>query len=306
MFENFLGTDLGYLPGLRLAGRVPGDWTDEPYSRFSVTPVAPTIGAVVEGVDLSQAIDDELYQQLNRALLEWKVLFFRDQDLDADQQMAAAAHWGQIEAHPFYGAASNFGGPRAEIQTLEKGHATTGNENMWHTDVTWRETPSLGAILRAIEVPPVGGDTLWADTGAAYECMAPELKERIEGRTAIHDWINSFGLAMTEEDRNRLRPDFPPVEHPIVRTHPETGRKTLFVNRFFTQHIVGLDQDESDHLLDLLYYQATFPEYQCRWKWRSGDVAFWDNRATQHYASSDYYPQRRIMERVTICGDRPY
>ncbi len=306
MFENFLGTDLGYLPGPRLAGRVPDDWIGEPYTRFRVTPVAPTIGALVEGVDLSHAIDDDLYQQLNRALLEWKVLFFRDQDLNADQHLAVAARWGQIEVHPFYGAAANLGGPSGEILTLEKGEAAAGSENMWHTDVTWRETPSMGAILRAIEVPDVGGDTLWADTAAAYECMVPELKKRIEGRTAVHDWINNFGLVMSEEDRNRLRPGFPPVEHPIVRTHPETGRKTLFVNRFFTQHIVGLESEESDHLLDLLYFQTTFPEYQCRWKWRAGDVAFWDNRATQHYASSDYYPQRRVMERVTICGDRPY
>ena len=177
---------------------------------------------------------------------------------------------------------------------------------MWHSDVTWRECSSLGSVLHAIEVPPYGGDTLWADMGAAYDCLDDRVKEMIDGMTAVHDWINSFGRGMKAEVRDSLRSDFPAVEHPIVRTHPETGRKTLYVNRAFTQHIVGLDPDESRRLLDYLYMQASFPEYQVRFTWTPGSVAFWDNRSTQHYAVSDYYPHRRVMERITVIGDRPY
>jgi taurine dioxygenase len=180
-----------------------------------------------------------------------------------------------------------------------------GYENAWHSDVTWRACPSLGSILRAIEVPAVGGDTLWADMGAAYDGLSDALKERIDGLVAEHDWIPTFGLGMDPKTRDELRKDFPAVEHPVVRTHPETGRKTLFVNRAFTQRIIGLPPEESSELLGLLYTQVTFPEYQCRYKWRAGDVAFWDNRSTQHYAASDYFPQRRVMERITVIGDRP-
>jgi taurine dioxygenase len=139
-----------------------------------------------------------------------------------------------------------------------------------------------------------------------YDCLRPDLKKRVDEMTAVHDWYDNFGLTMSPEDRERLRPDFPPVEHPVVRTHPETGRRTLFVNRFYTQRIMGLDPDESDRLLDLLFFQTTFPEYPCRWRWRTGDVVFWDNRALQHYASSDYYPNRRANAKVLIAGDRPY
>jgi taurine dioxygenase len=141
--------------------------------------------------------------------------------------------------------------------------------------------------------------------GAAYDCLDDDIKARIDGLTAIHDWWDTFGRGMSADARQALRPDFPAVAHPVVRTHPETGRKTLYVNGAFTQHIVGLDPDESAALLELLYAQATYPEFQCRFRWRAGDLAFWDNRSTQHYASSDYFPQRRLMERITIVGDRP-
>ena len=171
--------------------------------------------------------------------------------------------------HPFYGATTiGSEGDTPEIVRLEKDANVGDFENVWHSDVTWRVEPSLGSIPRAIEVPAVGGD-------------------------------------MPPGGRERLRPAFPAATHPIVRTHPETGRKTPFVNRPFTQHILGMDADESAELLDFLYLQADFPEYQCRWQWKPGDVAFWDNRSTQHYAASDYYPNRRVMERITICGDKP-
>ncbi|MCB0962570.1 MAG: TauD/TfdA family dioxygenase [Acidimicrobiales bacterium] len=295
----------GYLPGPRLAGRTADAWVDVAPTRFTLAPVAPLIGAVVEGVDLAEPVDAELFEQLNRALLEWKVLFFRDQDITGAQQAAFAANWGPLETHPFYGTITDTEVDAPEVVRLEKDDRVGGFENAWHSDVSWRIEPSLGSVLRAVELPDLGGDTLWADMGAAYDRLTPAMKERIDGLVAVHDWWDNFGLAMTAEERERLRPDFPATEHPVVRTHPETGRRTLYVNRIFTQRIVGLDPDESAELLDHLYHQATFPEYQCRWRWEPGGVAFWDNRATQHYAVSDYYPERRVMERITICGDRP-
>lgn len=216
-----------------------------------------------------------------------------------------AANWGPLETHPFLKMDTDRPDQEPEVVRFEKGAEIGGYENVWHSDVTWREIPSLGSVLRAIEVPAVGGDTLFADMGAAYERLSDTMKERIDGLVAVHDWVRTFGLGMDAETREKLRVDFPPVEHPVVRTHPETGRKTLYVNRAFTSHIVGLDEAESRALLDYLYNQATFPEYQCRWRWQAGDVAFWDNRSTQHYASSDYFPQRRVMERITVIGDRP-
>jgi taurine dioxygenase len=300
------GLFTGYLPGPRVMPRLPEGWEEQPPTRFSVAPLTPTIGAVIEGVSLAEDVDEELFSELNRALLEWKVLFFRDQQITGPQHTAFAAHWGPLESHPFIRVTIDQPEETPEVVRFEKGPKMGGYENVWHSDVTWRECPSLGSILRAIEVPAIGGDTLWADMGAAYDGLNASMKEQLEGLVAEHDWITTFGMAMDAETRDKLRVDFPAVQHPVVRTHPETGRKTLYVNRAFTQRIVDLDEQESRTLLDFLYVQASFPEYQCRWKWQPGDVAFWDNRSTQHYAASDYFPQRRVMERITVIGDRPY
>ena len=304
--DSLTGFFSGYVAGPRVPRRLPDGWTDAPYTRFTVTPLAPTIGGVIDGVSLAAPVDDALFAELNRALLEWKVLFFRNQDITGDQHTAFARHWGQLESHPFIRVTVDQPDETPQVVRFEKGPKLGGYENMWHSDVTWRECPSLGSVLRAIEVPDVGGDTLWSDMGAAYDGLTDAMKAHLDGMVAEHDWIQTFGLGMDAATRDALRPDFPAVQHPIVRTHPETGRKTLFVNRAFTQHIVGLEPDESRALLDFLYAQATFPEYQCRFRWQAGDVAFWDNRSTQHYASSDYFPQRRVMERITVIGDRPY
>lgn len=286
--------------GAQVAPRTPPGWTDRPYERFDVRPLTPTIGAELVGVDL-RGMDDDTFAEVHRALLEWKVLFFRGAGLDPASHTALGARWGELESHPFL---LN----REDLPTtvrFEKNEVLTGYENVWHSDVSWRESPSLGSLLRAVEVPPTGGDTLWADMAAAYDCLDPEMKERIDGLEAVHDWIDTFGMLMDREERERTRADFPPSVHPVVRTHPETGRRTLYVNAIFTTGIVGLDPAEGDELLEHLCRQADYPEYQCRWKWSVGDLAIWDNRATQHYATSDYSPQRRVMERVTVIGDRP-
>ncbi len=267
---------------------------------FGVAPLSPSIGAEISGLDLGEALSPPVLAELTDALLEWKVLFFRDQHIDAEAQIAFARRFGEIEVHPFIpkGSIDN-------IQRFEKNEKTNGYENEWHTDNTWREKPSMAAVLRAIEVPPVGGDTLFADMAAAYDNLPDPLKARIDGAVATHDWLPAFGLANDAETNARLRESFPIVTHPVVRVHPVTGRRTIFVNSNFTQSIVGLEPEESRQLLDLLYRQADRPEYQCRFRWTVGAVALWDNRAVQHYATSDYRPARRVMERVAIVGDIP-
>lgn len=298
---------LTYHYGPRVARRVPDDWADLPYERFSITPLSPIIGAEIHGVDLRD-VDDDLYADLRRALLEWKVILFRDQSLDRHGQATFARRFGELEQHPFFKhMRSTPGQPESdpEVVRFAKDQNTPGYENVWHSDVTWSATPSMGAVLRAIEIPPVGGDTLWADIGAAYDGLPDELKARIDTLQAEHDWLHAFGASMGAM-ADTLRPDFPAVVHPVVRTHPETGRRTLFVNRSFTKRIIDLDPAESEALLDTLYRQSDYPEYQCRFRWTPNAVAVWDNRATQHYAASDYHPQVRIMERVSIAGDVPY
>ena len=242
---------------------------------------------------------------MGAALLDWKVLFFRDQDITTEQHLAFARNFGDLEVHPFAPHKPDF----PEVLAITHDRESRGRENAWHSDVTWRELPSLGSILRAIEVPPVGGDTLFADMYAAYDGLSDAVKEQIEGKVAVHDFAH-FRVAMrkrgkTEAEIEAFNAQYPMVEHPVVRTHPETGRRGIYVNVGFTQHIVGMDKADSDALLKHLYGQAAIPEYQCRFRWRPGSIAFWDNRSSQHYAASDYWPAVRRMERVTIIGDRP-
>lgn len=272
---------------------------------FRMEPLTPAIGAEIHGIDLREELSDETLAGLRAALLDRKVIFFRDQDITTEQHLEFARAFGELEVHPF--APHKPGYP--EVLAITHDEKNPGRENTWHSDVTWRLEPSLGSILHALEVPPVGGDTLFADMVAAYEGLDDATKKKIDGRTAIHDFahfraqLKKRGKSEAEiEEYNRA---YPPAEHPIVRTHPETGRKGLYVNRAFTQYIVGMDRDESDALLKHLYAQAAIPEYQCRFRWRDHSIAFWDNRASQHYAVSDYWPALRRMERVTIVGDRP-
>jgi taurine dioxygenase len=274
---------------------------DLAFEGFELTPAGACLGAEVRGVDLGKPLPPDLAKELRRALVEFKVLFFRDQDIDVRAQGEFASLFGELEEHPFL--PSNTDEPH--VIRFEKSEETRGVENMWHSDVSWRRVPSFGSVLRAIEIPPLGGDTLWADMEAAYEDLTDEWKARIEGKLAVHDFANSFGAAMDPETRAKHREQYPPAEHPVVRTHPESGRRCIYVNGVFTSHIVGVSEQESDEILSHLYAQAHVPEYHVRFCWSPGAVAIWDNRSTQHYASSDYYPQRRVMERVTIIGDRP-
>ena len=271
------------------------------FAGFGVRQVSPTIGAEVDGIDLTGPLDDAVVDELANALHAFKVLFFRDQPLTPDQHVAFARRFGELEIHPFIRSNPE----RPELVRFEKEATVGGYENGWHSDVSWRERPSLGAVLHAVEVPPVGGDTLFADMGAAYDGLEESVRQRIDGLTAVHDYSKVFGHAVKEADRAAMRAEHPPVEHPVVRVHPVTGRKLLYVNRFFVDHIVGMDRQESDALIDLLSATAEQVEYQCRFTWRADSVAFWDNRAVQHYAASDYWPERRVMDRASIRGERP-
>lgn len=272
---------------------------------FEIAPLTPLIGAEIAGIDLAKPVAAETLKGLRAALLDRKVLFFRDQDITTEQHLAFARLFGELEVHPF---APHKEGYR-EVMAITHDENNRGRENAWHSDVTWRLEPSLGSILRAIEVPPVGGDTLFADMVAAYDGLSDEIKRKIEGRTAMHDFVH-FRKGMEKrgvapEKIAEFNARYPMAEHPVVRTHPETGRKALYVNVGFTQHIVGMERAESDALLGHLYAQAAIPEYQCRFRWRANSIAFWDNRSSQHYAVSDYFPAVRRMERVTIVGDKP-
>jgi len=289
---------VGPLAHLAAEGERLADLT---FDHFDVERVGTTIGAEVTGIDLCRPLADEVVAELQRCLFEFKVLFFRDQPLTADQHVAFARRFGPLEIHPFIGSNST----QPELVRFEKHAGVGGYENGWHSDVSWRERPSLGAVVHAVEVPPVGGDTLFADMVAAYEGLPAELRRRIDGLVAVHDYVQVFGHGVAEADRDRMRAQFPPARHPVVRTHPGTGRKLIYVNRFFVDRIEGLDRDESNALVELLSRQAEVVEYQCRFRWEEHSVAFWDNRAVQHYAASDYWPQRRVMERASIQGERP-
>ncbi len=272
---------------------------------LKLAPLTPTIGVEIQNIDLSRALSPASLGELRAALLEWKVLFFRDQNISTEQHLSFARNFGALEVHPFAPHKPDY----PEVLAITHDRDNKGKENTWHSDVTWRAEPSLGSVLRAVEVPEVGGDTLFADMYAAYDGLSDEVKAKIDGRIAVHDFeyfrkgMKKRGLSDAQIDEFNRK--YPKVEHPVVRTHSETGRKGLYVNAAFTQYIVGLDADESRALLKHLYAQAAIPEYQCRFRWQANSIAFWDNRASQHYAVSDYWPAVRRMERVTIIGDRP-
>jgi len=271
------------------------------WEHFEARQAGVTIGAELSGVDLSADLADEVIGELRQALLDYKVLFFREQPLDSATHVAFARRFGDLEIHPFIPANTS----QPELVRFEKSADVAGYENGWHADVTWRECPSMGAVLHALSVPAIGGDTLFCDMSAVYEGLDDDTRDRIDGLTAVHDYTQVFGHQVAEEAKAEMRAKYPAVEHPVVRTHPETGRKLLFVNRFFVTHIKGLDTAESTALIDLLSREAEYPEYQCRFRWEDGSVVFWDNRAVQHYAVSDYWPEVRIVERASIIGDRP-
>ena len=284
------------------------------HDSIKVEPLSGSLGAELCGVDLGDASrDDALFAEIHALLLHYKVLFLRDQHFSRAEHVAFARRFGPLEDHPVVGSDPEHPG----LVRIYKGADTKHlqYENAWHCDATWRECPQMGAVLRCVECPPVGGDMLWANMVEAYARLPEPVKTQIARLRARHSIEASFGAALPIDKRLALKAQYPDAEHPVVRTHPETGEKTLFVNAFAThfsnfhtaEHVrVGQDYAPgAAQLLHTLISQAAIPEYQVRFRWRTMSVAIWDNRSTQHYACDDFFPAVRKLERAGIIGDRP-
>jgi taurine dioxygenase len=281
---------------------------DDRMAPLAVRKLTPGIGAVLDNVDLAQARDDAQIAEIRAALLKHKVIFFEDQHITPAQQRDFAASFGALHTHPLYP-----GVPEAPELFILDNHAGNPTDNdAWHTDVTFIETPPLGAVLYAKELPRDGGDTLFCNMQAAFEALSRPMQRFLSELDAVHDFARGFGpkrsvaKAAGEAKYARALEEHPPVLHPVVRTHPETGADGLFVNYGFTTRIKGLRHAESEALLTMLFQHIQKPEFQMRWRWKPNAIAFWDNRATQHYAVNDYLPHRRVMHRATILGDQPF
>ncbi len=275
---------------------------------IGVTRVTPAIGALIEGVDLSKELAQPEVDRLAELLVQHQVLFFRDQPLTPQQQVQFARRFGTLHVHPIYPVLPEL----PEILVLDTHKDFLPDNDNWHTDVTFSETPPMAGILSAKQMPSAGGDTLWSSCSAAYEALSEPMRRLLDGLTAQHSVAKSFPPERWQSDPafkeryERAVAKHPPVNHPVVRTHPASGRKGLFVNGGFTTHINELRPSESRNLLDFLDAHAGRPEFTVRWRWKVNDLVFWDNRVTQHYAVADYLPERRVVYRATVNGDKPY
>ncbi|MBT2304815.1 TauD/TfdA family dioxygenase [Variovorax paradoxus] len=280
---------------------------------WDVERLSPAAGAEVRGLHLGQKLTDGQIARLRAQLVEHKVLVFRKQDITPAEHVAFARRFGQLEVHPILNRHPEF----EELVTFESNGDRKGGENVFHSDTTFQEAPSMGSILRCVNLPPIGGDTIWVNMAQVYEDLPDSTKRKLEGLNAWHDASQAFGWrARTPEDRRKMRETAPPVEHPVVCTHPESGEKILFVNDAFTSHFSNFKelnggswaQDgaaQARELLNALLRQIRIPEYHFRLRWEKDTVVFWDNRSTQHYAVSDYYPNVRSMMRATVNGTKP-
>ncbi|HYW92488.1 MAG TPA: TauD/TfdA family dioxygenase [Gammaproteobacteria bacterium] len=278
------------------------------YQNILVAPLTGTLGAEIHGVDLAQPPDEATLAEIHGAFLEHHVIFFRDQQLTPEQQMAFGRRFGELDTHPFVEGRDDY--PEVlEIITEPEDRANFGGG--WHTDVTFLPEPDLGSILYAVDVPPYGGDTLFANQQAAWNALSDTMQEMLDGLVGLHSASMQYtqggystqSKAMRTKNSDRAAGV---VEHPVVRTHPETGHKGLYVNPAFTTGIKGMHRDESQALLAFLFRHAVREPFACRFRWEPGSLAMWDNRCVQHYALHDYKGQRRHMRRITIRGDRPY
>jgi taurine dioxygenase len=270
-------------------------------SNIEITPVTSAIGGEVRGVDLREELSDVDVKILRQGLLDHLVLFFRDQHVTDEQQLAFALRFGPMHVSPLQTVHQD----APEIVVLNQVFPKGEGADEWHSDNTFLEDPPMGSILRAVQLPDVGGDTCFASMYAAYEGLSPAMRSFVDGLRAVHDITNPLKKAIRDGhsslDLGEMQRKCPPVEHNVVVTHPETGRKALFVNRNSTTHIVGLTDREQEVLLPFMFDHVRSPEYQCRFHWEEGSIAFWDNRSVQHYAVADYH-ERRIMHRATIAG----
>lgn len=276
------------------------EWSpSEPYSRIVVQKTTPSIGALISGVQLND-VDDATFTEIHRALLEHCVVFFRDQKMTTEEHIEFGRRFGELDVHP---AAANATGHSEILVIHADENSSRANGEAWHSDVSCLAEPPMGSILHIHEVPPTGGDTLFSSMYAAYDALSDRMKSYLDGLEAVHSGEQVYrGLY----DGVAEKASYPIAKHPVVRTHPETGRKCLFVNRAFTSHISGVPRDEGDAVLAYLYSHIEHPNFQVRFSWQKNSVAFWDNRCAQHRAIWDYWPHRRHGHRVTVKGDRPF
>ena len=281
------------------------------YNRIKVKPLSGGCGAEIFGVDLSEDLGNETFAEVQRAFHENLVIFFRDQNLTPDEQKKFGRRFGTLNIHPQY---VPLDGHPEILPVLKEPDETKNIGDVWHTDVSFLEQPSMGSLLYAHEVPTAGGDTMFANQYLAYETLSDGMKKLLNNVAAVHSdrvLSNPANAADRNEGRstrireNAMTEEEITNEHPVVRTHVETGRKSLYVNRPFTVRFSGMTEAESQPLLEYLYTHATRPEITCRFRWKKHSVAFWDNRCTQHYALNDYHGHRRTMHRVTVNGERP-
>jgi taurine dioxygenase len=275
---------------------------------LKISRLTAALGAIVEGISLSNELPQSSIDRLSELLVEHQVLLFRAQAITPEQQVRFASRFGELHVHPIYPVLPEL----PEILVLDTHADFLPDNDNWHTDVTFSQTPPLAGILAAKQLPSVGGDTLWSSNLAAYEALSGPMKQLLSGLTAEHSVVKSFPAARwgtdpaSKERFERAVAKHPPVTHPVVRTHPVSGRKALFINEGFTTHINELSPRESDALLAFLFAHASQPQFTLRWHWSVNDVAFWDNRITQHFAVADYLPERRVMHRATVVGDQPF
>jgi taurine dioxygenase len=276
-----------------------------PSAGFAVAPLTPGVGGLVTGLDLARPLSDAVVAKLKAALAERHVLFFEGQTLDPATQRDFAARFGELHVHPVYPHVDGV----PEITSIETRLDDLPDNDNWHTDVTFIETPPFGAILTPRILPSSGGDTLWGSNVAAYEALSTPIRSLLDRLTAEHSFETGFprrrwGVGARKEKWEKAVAANPPVVHPVIRTI-EDGRRGLFVNSGFTSRILELHEKESDALLAFLFVHLAKPEFTIRWRWKLGDVAFWDNRLSTHYATLDYLPEARVMHRAAILGDRP-
>ena len=272
-----------------------------PYETIEIDKLTPIIGAEIGGVDLSQPLGNRTIDEIHRALAENSVIFFRDQHISQDQHLAFGRLFGELHIHP--AAPTEPGKPALMIIHADKSSPRANGEG-WHTDVSCDVEPPMGSILYIKTCPPKGGDTLFASMYAAYEALSDRMKTYLSDMTSLHDGEDAYRGTYANYGVQD-KPVYPRAEHPVIRIHPVTGKKALYVNRGFTRHIIGIPRDESDAMLAYLYQHAENPLFQCRFRWTENAIAFWDNRCAQHRAMWDYWPHTRSGTRVTVKGERP-
>lgn len=275
------------------------------HRHISVDPLAGALGAEIAGVQLGNLSEAE-FAEIHEAFLDHQVIFFRDQEITRDQHKAFGRRFGFLHVHPFLQPLKNEGHPEFVVLESDAKHPFVAEA--WHSDVTFQDTPPLGSVLRCVAAPEFGGDTMWANMYAAYEALSDTMQHLLSGLTAIHDTSRTFSRDnyRTEHIGGKRAEQVVSAEHPVIRTHPETGRKALFVNSTFTDSIKGMKPAESTALLSFLYRHIESPDFSCRFRWRKNSIAMWDNRCTQHRVVADNLTAYRRMERVTINGDKPF